>query len=293
MIAKYISGDGREFLLNQSYEVNISECNPHVSSWKYESVSKQYGVRILNFTKDALEFDVAMKFRGSLRTINDNLDDFLDTCEKDVVKNTPGRFYIGKMINVSGAKVFSGSYLEGFFIEHETVPAEKFYGYSCKLKFVAPWPFWIQEIERNFFKAEGQEVEAAFLDYPYDYDYDYLGSTPGIASWFVDHYDSSQFIMTIKGYAEDPRVLINDYPYQVFDTLEQNEFLQINSRNGANTVLKYLNNGTVENLFNYRNKQQSVFEPIPSGDLRISWNGTFDFNIKLFIQRSTPRWSYE
>ena len=43
------------------------------------------------------------------------------------------------------------------------------------------------------------------------------------------------------------------------------------------------------NLFDYRDKTQSVFERIPGGNLRLNWTGTFGFDLTLFEERSEPR----
>ena len=94
--------------------------------------------------------------------------------------------------------------------------------------------------------------------------------------------------MTIYGAVDNPQVTVNDYAYQIMTSLESNEYMQIDSRN--NTVLKYLANGVVQNVFDLRNKERSIFEPIPSGNLMVTWSGNFGFDITLFLERSEPVW---
>jgi hypothetical protein len=43
------------------------------------------------------------------------------------------------------------------------------------------------------------------------------------------------------------------------------------------------------NLFDSRNKAQSVFEKIPEGALTFAWEG-FSFELTLFEERSEPKW---
>ena len=93
--------------------------------------------------------------------------------------------------------------------------------------------------------------------------------------------------MTIFGEVGNPRVSVNGHPYQVNVDLAANEYLIIDSR--KNTVTKYLANGTTLNVFDKRNKAQSVFEPIPGGTLRLTWPGTFGFDLTLYEERSEPR----
>ena len=76
-----------------------------------------------------------------------------------------------------------------------------------------------------------------------------------------------------------------DYEY---DELGSNDYLQIDSRN--NKVIKYLSNGTRQDMYNYRAKQQSIFEPITPGNITVMWPGTYGFDLTLFCERSEPKW---
>lgn len=150
-------------------------------------------------------------------------------------------------------------------------------------------PVWIREESKQFFPRTGTaKAGGDGLDYPYDYMYDYSSQKAGAADWYVDHYDKSEFMMTIYGACVNPRILINGYPYEVFDTLESNEYIVIDSRN--NSVVKYLANGATQDLYDLRGKEHSIFEPIPSGNLNLAWSGIFGFDITLYIERNEPRW---
>ena len=54
---------------------------------------------------------------------------------------------------------------------------------------------------------------------------------------------------------------------------------------------KNLGNGTMQNIFEKRAKDKSIFEPIPSGSLAVNWNGEFGFDFTVFKERSVPKWS--
>ena len=86
----------------------------------------------------------------------------------------------------------------------------------------------------------------------------------------------------------NPKILINDYPYEFFVTLESREYLIIDSQ--RRTIRRYLTNGTVQNLFNQRAQKQTVFERIPSGILNINWSGDYGFDLTLFLNRREPPW---
>lgn len=94
--------------------------------------------------------------------------------------------------------------------------------------------------------------------------------------------------MIIYGPCVNPKILINDYPYEFFVTLESREYLIIDSQ--RRTIRRYLTNGTVQNLFNQRAQKQTVFKRIPSGLLNINWSGDYGFDLTLFLNRREPPW---
>ena len=55
------------------------------------------------------------------------------------------------------------------------------------------------------------------------------------------------------------------------------------------TVMQFNTDGTQSNIFNLRNKTDSIFQKIPGGNLRISWDATFGVNITIHRERSEPR----
>ena len=56
-------------------------------------------------------------------------------------------------------------------------------------------------------------------------------------------------------------------------------------------IIKVKSDGTEENLFNSKNNESSIWEKIPAGLSIVSWNGAFGFDIILFNERGTPRWT--
>lgn len=164
----------------------------------------------------------------------------------------------------------------------------KGYVYSeVELTFIAPELAWTTEVTRQFF-AETEASGTSGLDFPYDHPFDFADEDLGVATWEIDHVRSSEFQMIMYGPCTNPYVLINNHAYTVYTDLEADEYLIIDSR--SSTVYKYLSNGTVENLFHERGLADSVFEPIPSGLLRINWSGAFGFDLTLFLERREARW---
>ena len=280
MIVKYVSGvNGKTFTLNKGYDLAIKECNPHTSTWTYESVSQQFGEKITSFGKEILEMDIRLKFRGTLDGISENLNQFFEECETDVINMVQGSLW------------FDGEYIRGWFIERESVASQEFYGWEQQLTFIAPYPFYIREEKRSFLPAgkDTEENTGTGLDYDYDYSYDYAAGAEGAKLWSIDHFASSEFQMIIYGPCENPKVNINGHPYEVFTSLEAGEYLTIDSR--SNTVIKQRTNGTDQNIYDLRGKKQTVFDKIPSGDLNIVWTAAFGFDLILYLERGEPTWN--
>ena len=127
------------------------------------------------------------------------------------------------------------------------------------------------------------------MDYPHDYKYDYAKPIIGVESWTIEHYRKSKFKMTIYGPCVNPKITIKDQEYQVSETLEKNEYIEIDGR--AKTIIKYKVDGTKENIFYKKSTKNSIFKEIPEGELLINWDGTFGFDVTVFKERSVPEWS--
>lgn len=276
---KYINSQGQEIDFRK-FETQIYQAALHSYTWTYEGTAQRYGSTVDRFGKDVLEYEMIVAARGSQSTKETNLNYITEVTERDVIDGVQGKLYWGDY------------YLSCNIISANTVPSEAFFGAEKTMGVFAPFPFWIKEETKQFFPAgSGGGSTATFLDYPYDYSYDYTPPIAGVESWNINHYAASDFTMTIFGACENPRILINGWAYEVFDTLESGEYIIIDSRNNpVPSITKYRTNGTTANLFSKRGLEQSVFEPIPGGNLTVNWNGNFGFNITLFEQRSEPAW---
>ena len=148
---------------------------------------------------------------------------------------------------------------------------------EVELKFVAPELSWITVLNKRFFSQEEIAADSG-LDFDYDFPFDFMNEKRG----------SAEFEMIIYGPCVNPKVLINGYPYEVLTTLENNEYLIINSM--EQTITKYLSNGATVNLFDARGYDYSVFEKIPSGLISVSWSGDFGIDLYVFLKRKEAAW---
>lgn len=206
---------------------------------------------------------------------------FFEIFEKDVLAKKSGKFVIGDY--------YLKCYVIGS-VKNDYVARSNYI--TIKLKISTDYPYWCHELEKSFIKGNivnETGAKTGKLSYPYRYPYRY--SMPQDVGFILnDHYASCDFKMIIYGPCTNPSILINGHLYEVTTTLYTGEYLVVDSRN--NTAIRYLNDGRTENLFNWRNKDHSLFEKIPSGHCSVLWNAdAFGFDIVLFQERSEPKWN--
>lgn len=206
---------------------------------------------------------------------------FFEIFEKDVLAKKSGKFVIGDY--------YLKCYVIGS-VKNDYVARSNYI--TIKLKISTDYPYWCHELKKSFIKGNivnETGAKTGKLSYPYRYPYRY--SMPQDVGFILnDHYASCDFKMIIYGPCTNPSILINGHLYEVTTTLYTGEYLVVDSRN--NTVIRYLNDGRTENLFNWRNKDHSLFEKIPSGHCSVLWNtDSFGFDIVLFQERSEPKWN--
>lgn len=198
--------------------------------------------------------------------------------EYDVVNNTDGRI-----------ETDTGSYLPCRVLTSEKSDWENPTAYMFyDLTAVSGLNAWITEQSSSYYKNIGRE-DSKYLDYPLGYERDYTPQQVGRASLYVNHITPSKFKMTIFGACVNPRIVISNHIYQIYTSLSDDEYLVVDSRD--NTIVKHLSNGLQENIYNLRAKEQSVFETIPPLNNLISWDGSFGFDLTLYLERSEPAWS--
>ena len=269
---QYVASSGNVYNL-KSDGIRSRDANYHTWGWVANGTQLQFGQRVSSFKRDPITYDTTLLFYGSQQYRKAIIEALHEDFELDVRTMRTGRIIWGDF------------YIDCYASSSSTEPDENLLWTDNKITFFCPYPFWIKEETKEFYP---QEVPAGqtYLDYPFDYAYDYYYGNPGIATWHSDFPFTSEFKLIIYGPVSNPRILINNYPYQVNDTLGENEYLVIDSR--KHTVTKYTGGQTVD-IFDYRDKTKSVFEPISAGTLRFNWSGAFGFSLTLYEERSEPR----
>lgn len=251
----------------------------HAYEWTPNTTEREMGVTVNAFAKEPVTYDITLTVRGKEKERKQILNKLTNAFEYDVVNLTPGRIYYGEY------------YIDGYVKKSSNeVSGENNSRTDCKIEIYCPYPFWSMEQQESFYPDSANKGKPyTFLDYPIMYNYDYSRKSAGTQNWIIDHFRDNNFEMVIYGPCADPRILINGYPYQIYETLEAGEYILIASR--EKTITKHLRNGTVQNIFAKRAKDKSVFALIPSGVPTLNWSGEFGFDIKVYKERSVPEWN--
>ena len=140
----------------------------------------------------------------------------------------------------------------------------------------------------HIFRKTTEAYGGKNLDYPHDYKHDFF---PGVGSkeLFNTDFWSTNFRMIIYGACKNPAVYVNGHAYQIFDVLENGEYITIDSI--TKKIYKTAVDGTQTNVFNLRNRDSYIFEKISPGNNTVVWLGDFGVDITLLEERSEPKWS--
>lgn len=261
------SGD----LLNYSWQYDSS--NNRISNLRREAGERPFKIGIIP--------DLSLPYKEKRAALKEAADRLFSVIEYDVIHNADGR------IESDAGYYFPCRIIKSSKLDWEKNTAFMF----IDLTAVSGKNVWITEQDFSFYRslAISENSVFSYLDYNYDYDYDYTPQQVGCGYLDISHIATSDFKMTIFGPCNNPRILISGHPYEVFTSLSIGEHLIVDSR--SNTVTKHLTNGTKQNIYNLRSKESSVFEKIPPGVSSVSWDGSFGFDLTLYIERSEPTWS--
>lgn len=254
-------------------------------SWKYDTSNN----RITNVRREAGERpfkiglipDWSLPYEEKRAALKEAAEHLFNVIEYDVINNTDGRI-----------ETDTGSYFPCRILASDKSDWEKPTAYMFHdLTAVSGKNAWITEQSFSFYPSvsANENSMTGFLDFEFDYSYEYTPQQTGRGSLDISHIATSDFKLTIFGPCNNPRILIAGHPYEVFTSLSSGEYLIIDSLN--NTVVKYLTNGTQESVYDLRGKVNTTFEKIPPGHSQVSWDGTFGFDLTVFLERSEPLWT--
>lgn len=262
---KYINHYGEEINFGEK-GLYINESDLHDYEWSYDIVNK----KVVNLDNETKKPKIDVFATGENR--NEIANHFFEVINKDVLENEAGRIVIGDY------------YLEGYFVSKENSKYSSGKIIKMTMGYVATNK-WMKKTKFSYMPEESTTSED--LDYPHDYPHDYKmhRSTKPIVN---DGYRPCDFELVFYGAQETPTIIINGHTYQVYTTLQAGEYLIVNSL--EKTIRKVLNDGTIQNVFNRRNKDSYIFEKIAVGKATVIRDTDARLDITLIEQRSEPKW---
>lgn len=276
-MVKYQNSIGEIYSL-QEFGVKIKNAKLHSYSWNVIERKHRFGAAVRDFKKDAIEYKIELRISGTDNRKKEIENILFEAFERDINTKRPGKL------------LYDDYYIECYITASETSPDE-YFGLKKTITAYCPYPFWIKETTYQYFPEPPEAVKYTELEegimFP-EFPFDFCTET-GEEVLINTSFNDSNFIMTIYGFAENPQVSIAEHPYKVEATINEGEQLVINSL--THTVQKIGRLGEITNLYNARGKIYSVFKKIPPGTNTLQWSGGFGVDIKLFDERSEPKWS--
>lgn len=268
MMISYISSAGRRFDLTAGRFTKIKTANFHNWTYTADSTKLQYGEAIKQIKKATVQYEVEVYINGTKWEREAFTRSLHEAASVDLFDRKTGVLVWGEWR--LDCNIFSSS----------TYPHPDISGTTVnKLVFYAPRPFWYRLEEFHLVKDADPTVGG--LDFPFDFPFDFTAGNWNVFEVINHHYRESDFILTVAGPAQSPRVTVNGHPYQVYADVPVGAVLTVDSR--ERTVMI---DGV--NHFADRRKDYSLFQPIPAGQLTIVKSGNFDATLALKEERDEP-----
>lgn len=201
-----------------------------------------------------------------------------EVMEKDVLAGIHGKLIIGDYY----LRCFITGSAKADYLYHKR-------HMKLSLSVSTDFPEWIRETAYIFgYGDTGLGKVKKNLDFNRDFPSDYTSNLDG-RSLLNAGFMPANFRMVFFGAAENPALTVGGHLYQVDAVLQGNEFMTVDSL--SKTITLTHTDGTVENLFKYRNRDSYIFEKIPAGLSLVSLDGCQKADVTLLEERSEPEWT--
>lgn len=275
MIIRYVNSEGVEVILNKEpYKVLVSDLTD------YDNVEIESNGKIAGFVKEITERKLNIDIISSSKETTQELCNKLNAVfEKDIYNDVAGKIYINDY------------YMRCFIKSCKKSKRGNGVIRSYEYTLITDYPFWIKETPYQYLPENpisgGDSILTEGVMFP-EFQFDFFRAK-GDEILYNPSFADSNFILAIYGFVENPQIAIAGHPYRVETTIYEGERLVIDSL--THTVQKIGRLGEITNLYNARDKHYSVFKKIPPGMNTFQWSGGFGVDIKLFDERSEPKWS--
>ena len=250
--------------------VNYNEM--HDYEWSYSSENNI----ITKFEKGIVKKTIPFVFWCNEQQAIDIKNMFYDHFDVDVLNMSKGYFQIGDYkyyCYITKSKksnyLISKRYLE------------------VSIELTTDEPEWIKESYYALVKYD-VEQETSIKKYRYAYPFVYANRKGNIQA-VNESPTACDFLLRIYGACTNPFVKIGQNVYQVNVSLNNDEYLEIDTK--SRTIFSISHYGNKKNLFHYRSHSRSdFFEKIPFGSNKVTWNGEFKAELILYQSRGEPKW---
>ncbi len=238
-----------------------------------------------HYTKEARESSALISFYSTeTQNAASIAEQFFELCENDLANKVQGRLVIegwSLVCNVIAGEI--------------DIFGDDYARYNIKVR--SDNPVWRKTREWSI-PPETQSVSGG-LDYPHDFPFDYSASLIGQKTLINEALYNSEFQLVIYGPATNPSITIAGNNYKVSCVVPEGGILFVNSLNkGIPSTSIFLRkvDGTIENMFSKRQRGMVgsgdyIFEPIPAGNLDVTWSGAFGFDLYTYEGRSVLPWT--
>lgn len=251
--------------------------------WSWEYTNATSSSRITSFSRAAkkprkLKFAVGIAAKTDEEGLTQR-NRLIDIGEVDVISKTPGKLYIGDW------------YMRCYIIAGEPTKywlSDRFAEF--KLTLLVEDPSWIRETMYLFERELPHTPGNTKKDFPKEFPFD-LGQ--GKPSKIFQNTSSSSvdWLWRVYGPATNPYMRVNNNLHQVNAQVPQGAYLEVNSHD--KTIYLVDAKGARENLYSRRERgaytsDSYIFRKIDPGDVSVLWDNSFDFDLTIFEECSTP-----
>lgn len=277
----YETNRGQQINLTQfPYQLQLEPIFDY--DWSYSTKSRKRGHLITGFTKDISEREQTLFIMGNTEEERNNaIDEFNSIIDVDIYDGTAGKLKVGDW--------YTYAYILGSTNERWQygVPIIK-----KNIKIVKEGDVWWREQTRKSYEAikPDMEDESGIKDYEegYDYAFDYKTDVKSDAEIVNPSYIGSEFQVTIMGAVDSPSLTIGGTTLHFNINVPDGAYIVVDST--SKTAIMYTADNSKINVFSARDSEYNLFRRIDNGINTISWNYPFPWEIKLFEERSEPRW---
>lgn len=239
------------------------------------------GGTIVGFDAGIREASLAVLMREGDAGLHDR---FVDVVSYDLAVGRPGRLWAGKCwlrCWISGFELSEWGYYDSMCTWDCTVLTDR--------------PAWVRE--ETVTLTARDDLEIGGLDYPHDYPHDYLYSAGASVTLTNPYSLPAKCDIAVAGPCRHPYLIVGANRYQVLEDVDAGQLLLIRGfgGDGKRDIVVRHRDGTERSVFakGVRDPRNGadVFAEIPPGKSVASWSGSYNVELKLYEERTSPCWA--